>query len=131
MRYLHQSEKAREIYYAAKEMQAETLVEEANLVASDDSNDFSIDKSGRRISHNDVVQRARLKIDQLKWAAAKLAPKRFGDKNVTEIQGNANQPVILQVNTGVTRGPGSLIGGELAAPKIIEGVVAKPEGKNG
>jgi hypothetical protein len=124
MRYLHKNEKARETYDSAKAMLAETIVEEANLVASDDSNDFSYDSKGRRWSHNDVVQRARLKIDQLKWAASKFAPKRFGDKNITEIQGNPNQPVTLQVITGVTRGPNSLIGGEIVAPKIIEAVVA-------
>ena len=84
-----------------------------------------------RLLTNDVVQRARLKIDQLKWAAAKMAPKRYGDKNITEIQGNTNQPVTLQVVTGVTRGQNSLIGGELAAPKIIEGVVAKESIKDG
>jgi hypothetical protein len=125
MRYLYKNEKAREIYYAAREMQCETIVEEANIIATDDSNDSSYDPRGRRISHNEVVQRARLKIDQLRWAASKLAPKRYGDKNVTEIQGSANQPVMLQVITGVKRGPNSLIGGQLVAPKIIEGVVAK------
>ena len=125
MRYLFKDEKARELYYSAKEMLAETLIEEANLVAADDSNDFSYDERGKRSSHNDVVQRARVKIDQLKWAASKFAPRRFGDKNITEIQGNADQPVTLQVITNVPRGPNSLIRGELMAPKILEGVVAR------
>ena len=124
MRYLYQNEKAREIYYAAREMQCETLAEEALIIASDDSNDFSFDARGKRTSHNDVVQRARLKIDQLNRTMSKMSPKRFGDKNFTEIQGSANHPVTIQVNTGVPRDETSLIRGGLAAPKIIEGVVA-------
>jgi hypothetical protein len=131
MRYIHQNEKARETYYAAREMQCETLAEEAMLIASDDSNDFSYDPRGKRISHNDVVQRARLKTDALWKTMSKMAPRRFGDKNITEIQGNANNPVALQVITGVPRAEGSLIRGEIVAPKIIEGVIAKPdEGKD-
>lgn len=127
MRYLYQNEKARETYYSARDMMAESLVEEANLIASDDSNDFSHDERGKRISHNDVVQRARLKIDQLKWAATKMSPKRYGDKNTTEIQGNASMPVVLQVITGVPRSSTSLIRGELAAPEVIEGTVIEDD----
>ncbi len=124
MRYIHNNEKARDTYYSARETQAETLQEEAMLIALDDSNDFSVDDRGKRISHNDVVQRARVKIDQLNRTAAKLAPKRFGDKNITEIQGSSDKPVTLQVITGVTRSENSLIPG-VAAPKIIEGTAVK------
>jgi hypothetical protein len=136
MRYMFKNEKARETYYAAREMQCETLAEEALLIAVDDSNDFSVEtrvgKGGQeyqqRVSHNDVVQRARLKIDQLNRTMAKMAPRRFGDKNVTEIQGNPNQPVALQIITGVPRNEHSLIRGELVAPKIIEAAAAETKG---
>jgi hypothetical protein len=67
-------------------------------------------------------------MDALKWTITKNAPKRYGDKNVTEIQGNVNQPVVLQVKTGVPRAGNSLIGGSdlaMAAPKIIEGVAVR------
>lgn len=135
MRYLFKNEKAKDLYYAAREMQAETLFEEALLIAHDDSNDFSIEtrvgKGGteytQRISHNDVLQRAKIKVDQLNRTAAKMNPKRFGDKNVTTVQGDPNQPVALQVVTGVPRTDNSLIRGELAAPKLIEGTAVESD----
>lgn len=135
MRHLFKNEAAREMYYAAREMQCETLAEEALMIAADDSNDFSIEtrvgKGGQeytqRISHNDVVQRARIKIDQLNRTMSKMAPRRFGDKTTTEIKGDPNAPVTLQVITGVPRTDTSFIRGEIAAPKVIEGEIVKSD----
>ncbi len=121
MEYIFQDQAAREVYYTAREMQMESLAEEAMTIANDDSDDNSIDNRGRRISHNEVVQRARVKIDTIKFMMSKMSPKRFGDKNVTEIQGSTDQPVMLQVVTGVPRGADSLVRGE--APKLIESAV--------
>lgn len=131
MRYLFNDANAREMYYAAREMQMETLAEEAMTVANDDSDDHSFDDKGRRFSHNEVVQRARVKIDTIKFMMQKMSPKRYGDKSVTEIQGSADQPVVLQVVTGVPRSEGSLIRGEVIAPKIIEGAVVQKSIKDG
>lgn len=125
MKYLFENETARELYYAAREMQMETLAEEAMTIANDDSDDHSFDDRGRRFSHNEVVQRARVKIDTIKFMMQKMSPKRYGDKSVTEIQGNPDQPVVLQVVTGVPRSEGSLIRGEIVAPKIIEGIAVQ------
>lgn len=125
MKYLFENETARELYYAAREMQMETLAEEAMTIANDDSDDHSFDGKGRRFSHNEVVQRARVKIDTIKFMMQKMSPKRYGDKSVTEIQGSADQPVVLQVVTGVPRSEGSLIRGEVVAPKIIEGIAVQ------
>jgi hypothetical protein len=123
MRYIHKNPQAKELYHAAQEMRMETAAEEMNAIAADDSNDFSYDNKGRRIAHNDVVQRARLRVDTLARTMAAMAPRRFGTKNFTEIQGNANQPVTFQVVTGVPRGETSLIGGTPVATKLIEGAV--------
>ena len=125
MRYIFDDQTAREIYYTAREMQCESLAEEAMTIANDDSDDSSVDNRGRRISHNEVVQRARVRIDTIKFMMQKMAPKRYGDKNVTEIQGSADQPVMLQVVTGVPRSETSLVRGELVAPKIIESAIAQ------
>ncbi len=117
-RYLYTDEKALDTYYRAREMQMECYAEEALTIANDDSDDSSIDDRGRRISHNEVVQRARVKIDTIKFMMSKMAPKRFGDKNFTEIAGNPDQPVTLQVVTGVPRAEGSLIH---SMPTLITG----------
>lgn len=125
MRFLYKDEKALEMYYHAREMQMEAFAEEALSVANDDSQDYSIDDKGRRISHNDVVQRARLKIETMWRTMSRMAPRRFGEKNFTEIQGNPNQPVVLSVVTGVPRHAGSLVRGESNPPKVIEGTVQR------
>jgi hypothetical protein len=124
MKHLFDNETARELYYAAREMQMETLAEEMMTIANDDSDDHSW-VGGRRFSHNEVVQRARVQIDTRRFVMQSMSPKRFGNKNITEIQGNPNQPVVLQVVTGVPRNDTSLIRGEIVAPKIIEGTVVK------
>jgi hypothetical protein len=41
----------------------------------------------------DAVERARLHIDSLKWLAAKLAPKKYGDKVTTEHSGPDGGPI--------------------------------------
>lgn len=125
-KYMHKDEKARELYYAAQECRMETMADEILTISYDDSQDFSIDeKSGRRISHNDVVQRARLKTDNLKWTMAKMAPKRFGEKNQTEVTGSGGAPLAMTIITGVPRSENSLIRHKLPAPKIIEGEKAE------
>ncbi len=131
-RYLHKAgEKAREVYYDAREMQQEALADEILAISYDDSKDWSIDDRGRRVSHNDVVQRARLKTDNLKWTMAKLAPKRFGEKNTTEISGAGGAPVAMTIITGVPRSENSLIRRALPEPKIIEGEKVTEGNKDG
>lgn len=46
------------------------------------------------------VQRARLKVDVIKWEAARVLPKEFGDKVTQEITGADGGP--LQTNLTVT-----------------------------
>ncbi len=38
------------------------------------------DKDGKKALDHEHVQRSRLRVDTRKWAAGKLAPKRYGDK---------------------------------------------------
>lgn len=68
-----------EQYARAKEEQADFLAEEMLEIADDKSDDLLDTEEGQ--SANPVaVQRARLRVDARKWAAAKLKPKKYGDK---------------------------------------------------
>ena len=118
---LYADEKSREIYYAAREIQMEAMAEEILEISDDASQDFSVDDRGRRISHNDVVQRARLKTDTRKFLMSKMAPRRFGDKNVTEISGAGGAPLAMTIITGVPRGPEAVTRRALPELKTIEG----------
>ena len=57
--------------------------EEILRIAFDDSGDLIID-GDRVMSGHHVVQRARLKVDTVKWIMAKLHPGKYGDKPVIE-----------------------------------------------
>ena len=57
--------------------------EEILRIAFDDSGDLIID-GDRVMSGHHVVQRARLKVDTVKWIMAKLHPGKYGDKPAIE-----------------------------------------------
>jgi len=71
----------RDRYARAREMQADVLFDEVLEIADDTSGDWSEDDDGRRIFDHEHVQRSRLRVDARKWAAGKLAPKRYDTKD--------------------------------------------------
>jgi hypothetical protein len=82
LRWLADKKKAefRDQYAHARDMQADALFDEALEIADDASGDWMEDKDGKKILDHEHVQRSRLRVDTRKWAAGKLAPKRYGDK---------------------------------------------------
>lgn len=92
MRWLGERDKSefRDQYAQAREAQADKLVDEILEIADDSS----LDKKTVETDHGEVevvdhenIQRSRLRVDARKWAASKLAPKKYGDRVVTEHQG--------------------------------------------
>ncbi len=69
-----------EQYARAREAQAEIRADEIVDIADDDTNDFTADKDGKLVANSEHIQRSRLRVDARKWIAAKLLPKRYGDK---------------------------------------------------
>ncbi len=67
-------------YAHAREMQADALFDEALEIADDATGDWATDAKGNKVLDHEHVQRSRLRVDTRKWAAGKLAPKRYGDK---------------------------------------------------
>jgi hypothetical protein len=70
----------RDQYAHAREMQADALFDQALEIADDVAGDWSTDKDGKKVFDHEHVQRSRLRVDTRKWAAGKMAPKRYGDK---------------------------------------------------
>lgn len=75
----------REMYYYAKRISAEQLVDEIVDIADDTSNDWKkkFDKQGEHVGwepDNEAIQRSRVRIDTRKWLAAKMLPRLYGDK---------------------------------------------------
>lgn len=75
-----------EQYARAREAQADHMAEEILQIADDGSNDTYQTENGEAVNH-DVIARSRLRVDARKWLAAKMAPKKYGDKVTTELTG--------------------------------------------
>lgn len=72
-------------YEKAKEEASDALVEEMLDIADDGTNDWMEihDKEGAAAGYKvngEHVQRSRLRVDTRKWIAAKLKPKKYGEK---------------------------------------------------
>ncbi len=67
-------------YLRAKELCVDAYAEEIIEISDDGSKDTYIDEKGREVTNREVIARAQLRIDARKWYAARLAPKKYGDK---------------------------------------------------
>jgi hypothetical protein len=67
-------------YARACEDGADAMIEEAADIADDGSNDTYLDDDGNVRVNNDVIQRSKLRVEQRRWHAGKLKPKKYGDK---------------------------------------------------
>ena len=84
MKWLSQDTDGFALKYArAKEAQAEYLADEIISIADEKTNS------------SEEVQRNRLRVDARKWVAAKLKPKKYGDRIGHEISGPDRAPVKL------------------------------------
>jgi hypothetical protein len=114
-RWIAANDTFRDMYARAREDQADTLADQIIDISDDSTNDFvdagvgeNADGSPIATSFNsEHVQRAKLRVDARKWVAAKLKPKKYGDKLSTE-------------HTGADGGPIEMI-------KKIERVLIKPD----
>jgi hypothetical protein len=88
-------------YAHAREEQADAIFEEMFEIADDGSNDWmerqKQDGSTEEVLNHEHVQRSKLRIDTRKWALARMAPRKYGDKLSLEHEGN----VSFMVTTGV------------------------------
>lgn len=90
-RWIQEHETFRKQYAIAREAQAEYLFDEIVEIADDASNDWMQRNHGEGddvdVLNHEHVQRSRLRIDARKWAASKLAPKKYGDKVIMDGDG--------------------------------------------
>lgn len=104
-RWLDVNEDFRNRYTRAREDQADTLADEILSIADDAQNDW-MERQGDAAGsgwqlNGENVQRSRLRIDSRKWIAAKLKPKKYGDK--VDVKGEfavTVRPVELEGDAG-------------------------------
>lgn len=90
MRWRASNDEFRQMYAIAREDQADTLADEILGIAD----------APAVADTPDNVQRDRLRIDSRKWLAAKLRPKRYGEKTESTLLGDPEKP--LQVDGSIT-----------------------------
>ena len=95
-RWIESDEAFRQKYTRAREKQAEFMAEQIVNIADDSVNDTQVDDDGKTIVNFDHIARARLRVEARKWVAAKLLPKKYGERTTTEITGANGGPI--QIN---------------------------------
>ncbi len=86
-------------YARAREDQADFLADEIVAIADDGSHDF-VGAAEDGQFNSEHVQRSRLRVDARKWAAAKLKPKKYGDRVDVGLTGRIR--VIVRDLTGAS-----------------------------
>lgn len=76
-RWIREHAEFSEKYTRAREQQAEVLAEQIVSIADDESKDVD----------GDAVKRSHLRVEARKWVAAKLLPKKYGDKLDLNVSG--------------------------------------------
>ena len=92
-----------EQYVRAREEQAETMADEIVAIADETPETAPVfDKDGNQLAiklDSSYIQWQKNRIDARKWTAAKLRPKKYGDRIVHA--GDDENPVVLENNLNV------------------------------
>src|SRR5258707_6607330 len=99
----------------AREEQADKLFREIIEIADDASGDYVTTSDGQEVVNHENIQRSRLRVDARKWAAARLAPKKYGDHISHDVRGpgaNFQPAVLVQIGSVEREDDAKLIEGD-------------------
>ena len=98
-KWMNEDEQKLEQYARAREEQADYYLDEMIRVAYENNADVYVEpETGNVKIDGNVVQRSRLIVDSLKWSMARIAPKKYGDLNTTDLNVNMEQPLFSKSN---------------------------------
>ena len=89
-----------DMYTRAREDQADTLADEIQAIA-DEMPMETTDKDGNTRFDSAYINWMRLRIDSRKWVAAKLKPRKYGDR--VAVEGTEDGPAIKTEDTNSSR----------------------------
>ena len=92
-RWIQAHEEFRDNYTRAREDQADTLADEILDIANTPVVGVKTktnEKGEVETTEGDMIEHRRLQVDARKWIAAKLKPKKYGDKQEIEHSGNVS-----------------------------------------
>lgn len=95
-------EEFRDHYAHARALQAEGQADELVEIADDGTNDWmeKLAKNGETFlgMNSEHIQRSKLRVDTRKWIAAKLLPKKYGERMALEHSGADGKPLTPQTD---------------------------------
>jgi hypothetical protein len=83
-----------ERYARATQIRADVIFDDMLIIADQNENDTYTNEDGKVLINNDVINRAKLRIDTRKWVLSKLNPKKYGDKIQQEHSGEIKTTII-------------------------------------
>lgn len=89
--WLHENSEFSDKYARAREVQATTFFDEVHEISDNTmlGEKRTIKPDGAvEVVQSDMIEHRRLRVDSRKWMAAKLAPRKYGDKLDVEHSGN-------------------------------------------
>lgn len=90
-----------DMYTRAREDQADTLADEIIDIADDSTRDTILKKNHDgttyEVANTEWINRSRLRVDARKWVAAKLKPKKYGERLD---HNHTVEPINVNINLG-------------------------------
>ena len=109
-RWLAEDPAFSDLYAKAKEAQAELMADELLEISDNGTNDWMMrngadgadgaDGNAGWQLNGEAIQRSRLRVDTRKWVAAKLLPRKYGDKQTLEHTGKDGGPLEVNIVIG-------------------------------
>lgn len=101
--WLESSEEFRTKYARARGFQAETLVDEMQDIADDGQNDWmeKFGRDGKTLGwefNKEAAARSKLRLEQRRWFAEKLLPKKYGPKLDLNVDATVRGSVSYRAN---------------------------------
>lgn len=90
-RWLTANEMFRDMYARAREDQADTLADEIQQIADEPMlGRKTVTKANGDVetTEGDMIEHRKLRVDARKWIAAKLKPRKYGDRVDHQVAGN-------------------------------------------
>lgn len=93
MRWVYDDQDLARVYSQARDIGYRLLADELLDIADQSEDDTFVDEHGMTRINSEVVQRSRLRVDTRKWILAKMLPRLYGDKLLTEHTGAGGGPI--------------------------------------
>lgn len=102
--WLNTDEQFMQQYAKAKELSADVHFEAIIDIADDVTNDLTVTEDGREVTNHEAIARSRLRVDARKWVAARLSPKKYGDRTTTAIEGgDPDKPILSKIEVSFVK----------------------------